>query len=241
MKTMLLVLFAATQAQAGEPMLLAATETDAEKVNVDTIKERYWARGESSELGVVQNRLYSKERKFELGTFGGVISTDPFLSVKNTGATLGYHFSEYLALHAVGWKSFVGPSTALTTFEQTIQATTNFNAPRSFFGLEGMASILYGKLSLVGKSIIYYDFHFTAGMGATWTESGTYATPNFGVGQQIYLSKAASLRVDYRLMHYREKIIEKVITPKLGQVVGERANWSNVVTVGVDFLVGFGE
>jgi hypothetical protein len=38
-------------------------------------------------------------------------------------------------------------------------------------------------------------------------------------------------------MRYNETIIEKVITPKLGQPVGTRTNWTNSVTLGVDFLV----
>ena len=58
------------------------------------------------------------------------------------------------------------------------------------------------------------------------------------LGQQIYLAKWMSLRVDYRLLRYNEKIQEKVIPTKLGQTVGERVNWSNSITLGVTFLIG---
>jgi hypothetical protein len=37
--------------------------TNAERVNTEAIKEKYWARGDESEIGVVQNRLYSKANK----------------------------------------------------------------------------------------------------------------------------------------------------------------------------------
>lgn len=208
----------------------------AEKVDVDKIKERYWARGDESELGVVQNRLYSKERKFEFSLHGGIVTTDPFLSVKNFGGSVGYHFNEYLSAHFVAWKDFVEPSTALITFENTIGATTNNNRPDSYFGVEGSASVLYGKLSLVGKSIIYFDLHLTGGLGRTSTESGDYLTPSVGIGQQVYLSKSLSLKIDYRLMYYREQIVEKVIPTKLGQAVGERDNWTNSVTFGIGYL-----
>lgn len=239
----LTVLFIASEAVGAEGTHITATPPAkpddngaAEQVDVDAIKQKYWARGEESELGVVQNRLYSKKEKLELGVFGGIISTDPFLTVKSAGGLIGYHLTEYWAVNVIGWKHFVEPSTALTTFEQTIGATTNNNRPTWYFGAEGMASILYGKLSVVGKSIIYYDFHLIGGLGVTGTESGKYFTPSVGLGQQVYLSKSISLRVDYRLMNYTEQIIEKVITPKLGQVVGERSNWSNSVTVGFDIL-----
>lgn len=209
-------------------------------INVNAIKEKYWARGEESELGVVQNRIYSKERKWEIGVFQGVVSSDPFLSIRKTGGSFGFHFSEYASLQLLGWKDFVSSSSALKTFEETIGATTNNNPPRYFLGTEGIASILYGKLSLIGWAIIYYDMHLLGGAGVTQTESGGYFTPHLGIGQQIFLNRALSLRVDYRLQRYDEKIIEKVITPKLGQVVGERTNWTNTISLGVHFFFGGG-
>lgn len=213
----------------------------AERVNVDRIKEKYWARGDESELGVVQNRLYSKERKFELGLFGGLIATDPFISVQAVGGSLGYHFTEYLSLHALGFKDITGPSSALEYLRDgPLHTTANINLPKYFLGLEGKASFLYGKLSLAGKAIIYYDFHFSLGSGYTATENGTYFTPSAGFGQQIYLSRFASLQVDYRLMRYTEHIVERVIPTKLGIDEGTRVNWNNVVTVGITFLMGFG-
>lgn len=220
-------------------------ESDAiERVNVDTIREKYWARGEESELGVVQSRLYSKARKFELGAYGGLVFSDPFLSIQSAGLTAGYHFTEYFSLHVMGYKDFVGKSSALTTFEETVKATstlhatTQNNPPRYFLGAEAMGSILYGKLSLLGQAIIYYDFHLLGGLGIRNTESGSYLAPLVGIGQQVYLSQAFSLRLDYRLMAYREQLVEKVITTRLGESIGHRINYSNLLTLGVTFLFG---
>ena len=223
-----------TNASASEP-----AETSNE-LNVEKIKEKYWAQGEESELGVVQNRLYSKERKFEFGAFAGIIGSDPFLNMSCWGGLIGYHFSEYFALNFTGWKHMVSKSSALQFFEDRVGATTNINPPYYYLGGEITANILYGKLSLVGKSIIYYDMHLMAGMGATATESGTYFTPGAGVGQQVYLNQTISLRLDYRLQYYRETIVQKVIPTKMGQVVGQRNNWNNAVTLGFDFLIGGG-
>lgn len=210
----------------------------AETVDVEGIKEKYWARGDESELGVVQNRLYTKERKFQLGAFGGILNSDPFLSVRSIGASFGFHFSEYLAVQLQGWKSFASPSSALKTFESTRGATTNTNNPKGYFGAEGALSLVYGKLSLFGQRILYYDLHLLGGLGASVTETGTYLTPHLGLGQQIYLSRSLALRLDYRLMAYGEDIKEKVIPTKIGQVVGHRTNWTNAVTLGVTYLIG---
>jgi outer membrane beta-barrel protein len=217
---------------------VASNDAAGERVNVDQIKEKYWARGDESELGVVQNRLYSEEKKLDFSLFGGTMMSDPFLSVRSMGAELGYHFSEYLALSFMGWKSYASPSSALLTFQDTIGATTNVNPPLGFYGSEVAAQVLYGKLSLFGAAIIYYDFHLNAGAGITSTQSGNDFTPFAGIGQKTFLAKNIALTIDYRLMRYTETIIEQVITPKLGQPVGERANWTNAVTLGVSFLFG---
>ena len=212
----------------------------AQKVDVQGIKEKYWARGSEPDLGVVQNRTYSKEKRLELSMFGGISSTDPFLSVKTSGFTLGFHFNEYFSVHLRTFKSFVNPSTALLTFQNTIHATTNYNPPYWYIGGEASGSVLYGKLSLVGRKILYYDLHLAGGLGRTATESGNYLTPSLGLGQQIYLSQAISLRLDYRLMAYREDIVEKVITSKLGQITDQRYNFTHSVSLGISFLIPFG-
>ena len=213
------------------------SEKEAE-AEVESIRTRYWARGEESEMGVVQNRTFSKGKRLEIGIFGGSLSTDPFLSVQTVGVRVGYHLNETFAFHLLGWHDFVSDSTALETFKDTLGATTNNNPPINYLGAESTASLVYGKLSLLGKKILYYDMHALAGAGVTATESGNYITPHVGLGQQIFLSQSLSLRVDYRAQFYRETIIEKVITPRLGEVVGERNNWSHSVSLGISYYFG---
>lgn len=213
-------------------------DSGAERVNVENIKEKYWARGDETELGVVQNRAYSKANKWEVGVYGGAVLTDPFLDVKNAGFSLGYHFSEYFEVRANMWKDFASGSTALGTFQSTLGGETNYNKPKAYYGGEAVGSLLYGKLSVLGKSIIYFDLHLLGGLGATNTQNGTYVTPHVGVGQQVYVSKSTSISLDYRLMYYHEQIVERVIPTKIGQDVGSRNNFSNVITLGVNFMFG---
>lgn len=215
-------------------------QSEGEAVNIDSIKQKYWARGDETELGVVQNRAYSKGRHIEFSLGTGVTFSDPFLTVNQFGGTVGYHFTENLGLHLLYWNYNVKPSSALETFEKEKTATTNTNKPQNYIGVEGMGSILYGKLSLLGKKIVYYDLHLLAGAGLTGTESGRYFTPSLGIGQRFYLSKYFTLRIDYRMNYYNETILEKQIVTKLGQPTGNRDNWSNVITLGVSFLFGSG-
>ena len=219
-----------------------------EQVNVDAIREKYWARGDESELGVVQNRAYSKSHKFEFGVFTSLLSTDPLLSATALGMHAGYHFNEYFALQLMGWRTYTSTNSNFAAINSTILGEGGIpivpasNYQRGWYEAELSASILYGKLSLIGKSIIYYDLHFILGGGVMLTETGNDIAPVVGIGQSIYLTKTISLRTDYRLIPYNESLLIKDgIAAPLGTVnPNSRTNYTSAVTLGIDFLVDFG-
>lgn len=223
-----------------DPPAATATSGAAEEdvVEVERIKKKYWTQGEEGDVGVVQNRLYTKAKKFELQGFGGFHDSDPFLSTKTYGGTFGYHFNEYFSLHALYFKYSVQPSSALKTFQSQMRSTTNTNEPRHFIGGEMNASILYGKLSLVGKKILYFDLRLIGGAGQMTLENNKSISPLLGIGQTIYLHRSIALRADYRWMHYSETIKGKVpASSDYGQVIGKRTVDSNTITLGISFFL----
>ncbi len=211
-----------------------------EKVDVNNIKDRYWTKGKSAEVGVVQNRKFSKSNKFQFGVFGGIVAVDPFLSVQTLGSSFGYHFSETYSLHLTGMYNFVADSLAYERYKAEKDGKINTNKPNGYLGLENNWSLLYGKLSLLGKQIIYFDLHVGAGLGLDFTESGKYIAPSIMIGQRFYITQVMSLRLDYRLMYRRESFYEQQITSQLGTLKGPRNAFSHVITLGVDFLIGKG-
>jgi outer membrane beta-barrel protein len=217
---------------------------NAERVNTETIKQKYWARGDETEMGVVQNRLYSKARKFELQILGGILPNDPFVTTYGVGGRFGFHFSEYFSAHFLGWKAYASNSSIVDTLheagktDQQIGTALNTDFTKYYLGGELQASLLYGKLSVIGKAIIYYDLHLLGGFGTTQTESGSNFTQHIGIGQQFYVNKSMSINIDYRAMHYRDELLNKIEPTKAGQTVGSRSSWTNAITVGVGFLFG---
>lgn len=230
------IILISSAAVAADPA--APKSTGAVEVDVEAVKEKYWAGGEKQELGVVQNRTYTKSRKLTLGVLGGITASDPFLSIYTLGFSTGYYFSEEWGIQVIGWKSLTKPSNALETLrDQGKDANTNNHY--GYVGAEVAWSLMYGKLSLLRSSIVYYDFYLMAGGGMTWTETGNYITPHAGVGQRFYVSKKFSVKLDYRMMVFKENLVEKVITSKLGQSAGSRLNYSNSIVLGVDYLIDF--
>lgn len=211
----------------------------AEEADVQKIKEKYWARGSETEMGVVQNRLFTKNHKIE-GSLGlGTLTGDPFLKTTTLMVNGGYHFDEIFSAHLNFWKAFVEPSSALKTLESQLATTANTNEPRWYFGGEAKASALYGKVSLLGKAILYFDAYASLGLGIISTESGSNPMVSFGIGQQVWLTQLIALNLAYKVLWYRETILGKVtgVNGNLGQNLGTRSNLSNVIMIGVSILL----
>lgn len=218
------------------PKDTALPEVVDESVDIDAIKEKYWARGDQSELGVVQNRIYTKAKKLQLGVIGGVNFGDPFLSVQGAGLSLGYHFNDLFGVELMALKYFVGDSNAYTTFKEEKEGVLNTNPQKYFLGLSGLGSFLYGKLSFFGKKIIYYDMYVTAGAGLTGTQNGGKLTGSAGIGQRFYLSQAVSFRFEYKLNLYSDNLVELITTNKIGTGIGTRTAFNHHILIGFDML-----
>ncbi len=204
---------------------------EGEAVDVSKVAEKYWAQGKDTELGVVQNRKFTSEHRFELDLLAGTDSIDPFLTVKHLGGSLGYYFSQYFSLHAKYLKMYSDTSAAFASLKAGTNgvATVGLNHPRSFYSLEANQNILYGKASLFGKAIIYVDIFAIGGMGIMNTDTGSNFTPFLGLGQKIHINQTLALHLDYRIMRFSETIPSTLN----GVAARQRTNTSDSVTLGL--------
>jgi outer membrane beta-barrel protein len=219
-------------------LLLASAVCRAEDLpDIEKMGSKYWAQGRDSDLSVVQNRKFYKNKKLELTAFGGVISNDPFVDIKQTGGSLGFHINEYFAVRVSAWKCFVTPSSAMATLNEQVGAVANTNEPSYTVDGEVLFAPIYGKLSFLGAKIIYYDLHVLGGLGTTMTESGSYLTPLVGIGQQVFITKRVSIPLDYRIGYYRDAVLAK--SENTRRIAGYRDTFSYVFTLGVSLMFGF--
>jgi outer membrane beta-barrel protein len=213
-----------------------AQKVKSDRVNVDLLKQKYWAQGEESELQVVQNRKFKKKGTLEVGLQLGSSSTDPFLVVKDIGFRIGYNFNEDFGISAFLWRVIATPSEAYTQLESTTTARANVNSPSMFYAAEASYSPIYGKLSILGKAIIYYDMKVTGGIGSMQTDTGAYLAPMLGVGQKIFLRHDISLAFDYRFIFFNETVTNRNPT---GPSSITRTNYTHAIMIGVDYLFSF--
>jgi outer membrane beta-barrel protein len=211
-----------------EDLRVAPSERDEagtlpEKIDVQTMKRRYWTVGNEDLMSVVQNRLYTKKGRGEFALGFGFYSDDPFISANSVSGRFGYHLNETISIHAFFAKIRSSYSSAYSAAKRDTY-TPVVNPAKSVMGAEARYSAIYGKLSILGKSIIYYDFSLSAGVSQIKTNADSPIAPVLGLGQQIFLSKKLFMSMDYRLMYHSEKF------PVAG---GSRSLWTNWIQIGL--------
>jgi outer membrane beta-barrel protein len=205
---------------------------DGEAVDVSKVTEKYWAQGKDTELGVVQNRKYTSEHRFELDFFAAAVSTDPFLSVHAFGGSVGYYFTQYFSAHFTAWKDSVSYSDAYNSFKVGAPgAAVYLDQPKSFYGVEFDENFLYGKASLFGSTIIYVDIYALAGAGVSDNQTGNDFTSFVGLGQKIHLNQYMTLNLDTKFMFYNE-----TVQSSIDNSTHTRSNSTNVISLGLGFL-----
>ncbi len=207
-----------------------APSLEGEAVDVSKVTEKYWAQGKDSELGVVQNRRYSNEKRFEIDLLAGSLSYDPFQSVSNYGGSIGYYFSQYFSVHGIAWKSSVSDSAAYKSLKAEAPTADLFrNTPKSFYGIQLNENFLYGKASLLGKMIIYVDLFLLGGAGVMNSENGNNIAPFIGIGQKIHINRNIVLHLDYRVLGFKETVKNTAGSSQT------RSNTSDAISFGLGY------
>lgn len=187
-----------------------------ERIDVQSMKRRYWTVGNEDLMDVVQNRRYTKKGRLEAALKYGFWSDDAFQDQKSIGASLGYHINEFLSLH--GFYSTISHSNN-QAYNSAGEATGGVifpvvNPGKAVYGAEARGSLIYGKLSLLGNRIIYYDFNTAIGLSQHQAQVGSSLGYFFGLGQQFFLSKTWFVGLDWRLMWHKDKFNKPPLTDR---------------------------
>ncbi len=192
---------------------------------------------------VVQNRFFLKENRFELSPTLGYVPNNPFVRRYIIGVMGAYHLSETFAVEgAVMLAPDLGNSdvkdltrTLVIIAADASSGANRFQQPLNKMTLAGTFAArwapVYGKINLVGESVLNFDFYFTGGLGllslaeyrAVYNSSCTdpstgcdvvdlgTATPvavvpvNLGAGMDFFLTSSLALKLDARSYLYLDK------------------------------------
>ena len=143
----------------------------------------------------VQRKGFLKAGRFEVQPLFSASMNDAFYQKFGGGLRLAYHFQENFAL-ALRGVTYRQPawSNPRTWSPAPIQ-TDNAREGKIAFGsqllasqiydqlmLDGIWSPVYGKIAVLGKSIVTFDLYLAGGFGLVWTATSYAPRDNSGLG-----------------------------------------------------------
>lgn len=194
----------------------AATSED--KLDVSDLENKYWA-PKDTEFSVVQNRSYTKEKRFALLLSYGRLINDSFSDADNFTFSGSYFFNERYGIEVLGNIASPKDGAAVRGVRNLAFNTSGVipahNKVNSYYGVNFNWVPFYAKMALLEKKILYFDIMFSPGLGLTeYTNilkagnSGGHTSPSlaFDISQQVFVNNTFAVRVDFRNRWFKEDI-----------------------------------
>lgn len=180
---------------------------------------------------VVQNRFFLKENRFELTPHFGYVTNNPFARRYVVSLGFGYHFSESLAVHGqfsyspdLGLSDLKGLTGSLLQLASQAGGNANFQQPLDKITLAFSAGVtwspIYGKINLLGETVVNFDFYGYLGVAMLSTAKynatldgdaivlervrafSAKVGPVIGLGGNFFITQAIALKLDTRFALY---------------------------------------
>lgn len=169
-----------------------------------------------TDISVVQNLLYPKKGKSELGFHAGWMPFDLYTTTPVGAVSYTMHRSELL-----GFEAHLGGGYGLKSGQyRELEGPAYGIAPDAYRYLgslliDAQYSPIYAKMNVMGNRVFHHDIYLLGGAGLTVEQAvipdNTLAfapTIGLGVGARVFLSEDAAIRVQLRddlMVQYRSK------------------------------------
>jgi len=210
-------------------------QTGSDKVDVQALENKYWA-AKDDDFSVVQNRAFSKKKRFFGTAHYGVSINDPYYSGTYLGISGGYFFNESWGVEGTYQQSDFSKSRAFNDI-LGLGGGPRANQFINRIGVNGIWTPIYAKMSLFDRKIIHFDMGFTFGLTQISYETPYSRTPfsngfqetsksnstmgyTIGVMQQFYFRENMAIRVDFNNTFSTQKTVR--YTSQTGASGGNR-------------------
>lgn len=186
-------------------------QTGSDKLDVKALENKYWA-AKDDDFAVVQNRAFSKAKRFFGTLHYGRAVNDPYYIGDYFGVTGGYFFNETWGVEANYMTTNLSKGEIFKEIVR-LRGGPRVNEAKARALVSAVWMPIYAKMSLMDKKILHFDMGFTVGVGQFAYERKYYqgSVPNgqersekdsttgysLGVTQQFYFNRMAAIRVDF--------------------------------------------
>ena len=145
----------------------SAPQPEGDKLDISDLEQKYWA-PKDTDFSVVQNRTYTKEKRFAVTLGTGPVVNDPYNKGLNHTVQLNYYRSEREGYEFTYIKSDLENSDATDVFRTSLsggEVSPDFNRSLEYYGIGYNWVPFYAKMSFLNKRILYLDLQITPHIG----------------------------------------------------------------------------
>lgn len=196
---------------------MKSEENKSDKVDIKDLENQYWA-AKDTDFSVVQNRAYTKEKRFALSAAYGLALNDSYNEGNIYQVSANYFWKERYGIQ-VDYQFADLKDGKLTGDLKSVGggAAPDYNRMKSAY-LVGFSYVpVYAKMSLLNKRIIYFDFAITPLIGMTTYQQQTYTLPavtkeaftyGFDISQYFFFSNHFAVRTSIRNQWYKQNVVK---------------------------------
>ncbi len=186
-------------------------QSGSDKLDVKALEQKYWS-AKDDDFSVVQNRAFSKAKRFYGTAHIGQAINDPYYTGSYLGASVGYFFNETWGLEGTYMTTNLSDSRSFKDIVG-LGGGPKVNEAKNKAVISGLWFPIYAKMSVMDRKIIHFDMGLSFGVGNFAYERKYYvgAFPNgqeqsekastfgysIGITQQFYFNRLAAIKVDF--------------------------------------------
>lgn len=160
------------------------------------------------DIAVIQRRFFPKTHRYEFSVGGTFNGRNTFFNNFGAKILLGYYFSEHFGIAASYYQLTDSTKSVVERIREGQNlALHRFVRPYQYMGVNINWIPIYGKMTLINKSIIPFDMLFSLSLGQTtlMNKKGSVSA-GVSVGQIFPFSKSLAFRWDFKWNFYKPKI-----------------------------------
>lgn len=224
-------------------------KSKSDKLDISGLEDKYWA-PKDTDFTVVQNRTFSKDKKYGISLLAGPVINDNFSEGIDVSLTANYFFSERHGIELSYIHSDMKDNQTTTAFKETIASgsgiTPDHSKTSSYIGIGYNFVPIYSKVSFLDRKILYFDMAVTPTLGIVKydqqlrpdqgsVKSKTSISFGFDITQYLFINKYIALRADIKNRWYKEELLNF----RTGNKIKNQTTQATVFLIGATVFLDF--
>ncbi len=192
-----------------------STPANSDKLDVSDLEKKYWS-AKDTDFSVVQNRAYTKAKRFAFAATYGPVVNDAYSDGFSYNLSVQYFINERSGIELQYLRNITKDNNAVNVFNNDYGTRPDFDRTIGYMGVNYNWIPIYAKMSLMNTKILYFDMAFSPGFGVTQYEQQRNNAPSVGksaptfslnVTQHFFLTNNFAIRGEFQNRWFNADVI----------------------------------